>query len=242
MLPADYPFQLRPRQTRPTAPQWARVLAIALSLAVHLAVLARLLAAPDVIHARPRAEARDSNALEVVLLDPEIAVSAPLIPSLQSPATAPVQPRRKPPLTQPDPPPSAPAQTDQVSEAPTTTTSAQLFNGIEAAARDLTAGDPRLPGAGMPSALARLPGSADAIVNLPVRFKRRPTPQQVTLFALRILVGTMASNPDDMEQVRTMRNPLQDLTDAHIQGMKEPICNDPDDPLRDPRCYPPPPR
>jgi hypothetical protein len=243
MLPADYPFQLRPRQTRPTSPHWSRVLAITLSLAVHLAVLARLLAAPDAIHTRPRAEATDSNVLEVVLLDPEIPVSAPLIPSLQRPTTTPVQPRRKPPLSQPEPPSSAPAQTDQVSEVPPATiTSAQLFNGIEAAARDLTAGDPRLPGAGMPSALARLPGSADAIVDLPVRFKRRPTPQQITLFALRILVGTMASNPDDMEQVRTMRNPLQDLTDAHIQGIKDPECNDPEDPLRDPRCYPPPPR
>ncbi len=241
MLPSDYPFQLRPRKTVPTSPQWARVTAIVFSLVVHLAVLARLLAAPDVIQSRPRADFVDSNVLEVVLLDPKTPVAIPQNAFVERPPTTIVQ--HTPKMSLPEPPPSQAAQTEPVSETfPATTTSAQLFNGIDAAARDLTAGDPRLPGAGMPSALARLPGSADAIVDLPVRFKRRPTPQQVTMFALRILVATMASNSDDMEQVRTMRNPLQDLTDAHIQGMKDPECNDPDDPLRDPRCYPPPPR
>ncbi len=131
------------------------------------------------------------------------------------------------------------AQVDPQRDTPT---AAALFGSIEGAARALSDSDPRLPNAGMPSARARLPGSDQAIIDLPLRFKRRPTPQQLTLFALRIFVATMAGNPDDMESVKTLRNPLQDLTDAHMLGIKEPECNDPDDPLRDPRCYPPPPR
>jgi hypothetical protein len=192
----------------------------------------------------PRNHVAAADVLEVILLEPKTPATLPFTASVPDPASAPPTPQ---PATQIDAPlhaTAAPQQTEVAADPPQpeVASAAQLFNGIEDAARELTAGDRRLPDAGMPSAIARLPGSADAIVDLPVRFKRRPTPQQVTMFALRILVGTMASNSDDLEQVRTMRNPLQDLTDAHIQGMKDPECNDPEDPLRDPRCYPPPPR
>jgi hypothetical protein len=244
MLPADYPFELRPRTPVPRSPRWLRVAGIAVSLAVHAAVLLRLLAAPMPIQVVPRDYVATADVLEVILLEPKAPATLPFTASLPDPVSAPstLHPavRRDAPLRAMAVPRQAEVAADPVQ--PEVASAAQLFNGIEDAARELTAGDRRLPNAGMPSAIARLPGSADAIVDLPVRFKRRPTPQQVTMFALRILVGTMASNSDDLEQVRTMRNPLQDLTDTHIQGMKDPECNDPEDPLRDPRCYPPPPR
>ena len=115
-----------------------------------------------------------------------------------------------------------------------------MFAGIEGAASELTASDRPLAGAGMPSARARLPGSSEAIVDLPVQFKQRITPKQLSMMALRMVVGTMASNPDDIESASRMNSPLRDLTDAHIKGMPDPICNDPENPLRDPRCALPP--
>lgn len=243
MLPADYPFELRPRPRGRRLLQWPRIAAFAIALVVHLAVLLRLLAAPEPMQEPSRRSVAADESLQVFLLDPPTPVAPveapppivvvvarpPLAPRAASPVAAPPEPA-------PPPRPAAPIAADAPVSA------AQLFGGIEGAAKDLTASDRPLPGAGMPSAIAQLPGSAEPIVDLPVRFKRRPTPKQVTLVLARIVLGTMAANSDDLEQVRTMRNPLQDLTDAHIKGMKDPECNDPQDPLRDPRCYPPPPR
>lgn len=239
MLPADYPFELRSSAQMPRSPRWLHVAGIAVSVAVHAVVLLRLLAAPMPIQTAPRDFVAAAEVLEVILLDPK--TPAVVLPTDLVANTVPAATTARPRLAAPvsiataHPQPAlAPVQRDA-------TSAAQLFDGIEGAARELTAGDPRLRGAGMPSSIARLPGSADAIVDLPLRFKRRPTPQQVAMFALRILVATTASYSDDLEQVRTLRSPLQDLTDAHIQGMKDPECNDPEDPLRDPRCYPAPP-
>lgn len=239
MLPADFPFELRTRPPAAPMPQWRRVVAVAIALIVHLGLLMRLLAVPEPMSALPRHASAEAPALQVYLLEPAAPTAAVEIPVLIVMAPVPAHAPPAPTQAQPALKASRPA-TPIAADAPIS--AAQLFGGIEGAARDLTASDRPLPGAGMPSALAQLPGRAEPIVDLPVRFKRRPTPQQIALFAARMLIGTMASNPDDLEQVRTMRNPLQDLTDAHIGGIKEPECNHPDDPLRDPRCYPAPPR
>lgn len=242
MLPANYPFELRPTRRAPWRSRLPRVFAIWISLTVHLGILLHLLAPAPPSAPQHRASANASNSLQVILLraKPQLAPAAtkpqPAItrrPSAQRLRSSLATPLHTPTHS------AVEALVDPQHDAPT---AADLFGSIEGAARTLSDGDPRLPNAGMPSALARLPGSDQAIINLPVRFKRRPTPQQLAIFALRFLVATTAANPDDMESVKTLRNPLQDLTDAHMLGIKEPDCNDPDDPLRDPRCYPPPPR
>jgi hypothetical protein len=236
MLPADYPFELKPRKRSRWKVRGLRVFAVWLSVTIHAVLLIRLLAPAEPLPPPPRLFTVQSDVMQVFLLDtatpaaPAIAAQTELVRAVES---APTSSRQTP--TRPIEP------VDDVSEpAKKTIGAAQLFGSIEGVAGDIVGVDPRLAGAGMPSALARLPGSSEAIIDLPVRFKRRPTPQEVSMFALRIIVATMASNGDDLESARTMRNPLLDLTDAHMHNIKEPECNDPEDPLRDPRCAKPP--
>jgi len=242
MLPADYPFELRVRTANRWRPRLLQVGGIAASVGVHLGVLLYLLT-PVPPMPPPLRAATEASSLQVILLDaPSLPppVPAPRPEPVTTPEPHAVAPRadaeRPPPKAPPAPParPAAPVAPDAPVSA------ARLFGGIEGAARDLTASDRPLPGAGRPSAMAQLPGSSVPIVDLPVRFKKRPTPQQIAMFAARIVLGTMAANPDDMESARNLRDPLQDLTDAHMRNIKEPECNDPDDPLRDARCIPPP--
>jgi hypothetical protein len=233
MLPADYPFELRPRRERPLRAR--AVFAVWISLCVHAAVLLRLLA-PATPMPPPEREAPAAAGLQVILLDAPAPPPSSPVATAAPPAFAaefvPAVPRReRVPRVEP---PAPTISTDVPTTAPAS--AAQLFGSIEGAARAAVAGDPRNPNAGLPSAMARLPGSSEAIVDLPVRFKRRPTPKQIGLFVARIVVGTMAANPDDMESARTLRNPLEDMTQKHIGNLREPECNDPDDPLRDPRC------
>lgn len=233
MLPADYPFELRsPRRIR-----WPlhgrRVFAVWISLCLHLGVLLHLLQPAQPMPQVVRLDAGPSDRMQMILLDRVLAPAAQPVASRNSFTEAARRPRSASVQT-----PSVPPSIAEASVAPTPTAAdaARLFGSIEGAAEAVVAGDPRRRDAGMPSAVARLPGSADAIVDLPVHFKRRVTPKQITLFALRIVVATMAGHPDDMESARSLRSPLKDLTDAHMRNIKEPECNDPDDPLRDPRC------
>lgn len=87
--------------------------------------------------------------------------------------------------------------------------------------------------------LPQLPGSAVAIVPLhaPVKRWKQITPEQIGNVLARMVVGTMASNPDDFEKVREGRDPLREMTEAHLQSFDEPHCDDPDDPLADRRCW-----
>ncbi len=213
-----------------------RVFGLALSVGVHLAVLLYLLM-PVVPYRTPhRSVSEPVSSLQVILLDtvPPLPAAIPVEPVVPTAETPPSPPRpqvdRPVTATRVEPKPAAPVPEDAPISA------AQLFGGIEGAAQDLTANDRPLPGAGLPSARARLPGSSEAIVDLPVRFKRRPTPQQVTTFLAKMLIGTMADYPDDFESATELRSPLGDMTDTHLGSIREPECNDPDDPLRDPRC------
>ena len=233
MLPANYPFELRPTRRTPWRSRLPRVFAIWISLTVHLGVLLHLLAPPQPSAPQHRARANAGNSLQVILLDAQ--------PQLAPATTKPLLAIMRTPLAQrPLATPTHSTMAAEIAQPRDSPSAAQLFGSIEGVARELSAGDPRLPNAGMPSARARLPGSDVAIVDLPVRFKRRPTPRQIALFALRNFVATMAANPDDLESVKTLRNPLHDLTDAHMLGIKEPECNDPENPLADERCWLPP--
>ena len=87
--------------------------------------------------------------------------------------------------------------------------------------------------------LPGLPGRAQAFVPLsaPVRQIKTITPEQVGTVVAKLILSTMASNPDDIEKAREMRDPLQEMTQAHLQSFDEPDCADPDDPLGDRRCW-----
>ncbi len=235
MLPADYPFELRPPRRSRWPLHGRRVFAVWISLCVHLGILLHLLQPAQPMAELVRLDAGSSDRMQVILLDRVLEPAAQPVASRNTFTEAAKRPRTAPLKT-----PSVPPNIAETSVAPTATVAdadaAHLFGSIEGAAEAVVAGDPRRRDAGMPSAVARLPGSAEAIVDLPVHFKRHVTPKQITLFALRIVVATMAGHPDDMESVRNLRNPLKDLTDAHMRNIKEPECNDPDDPLRDPRC------
>lgn len=239
MLPADYPFELAARSARPWRLRLLRILGLAASLILHLGVLLYLLTPVAPMSRQPRAARDAASSLQVVLLDPapEPRPLQPLPVPIEAvqPAKQPVQTAEVRPTRQ-----LAPARAESKPAAPipedAPVSAAQLFGGIEGAAHELTANDRPLPGAGMPSARARLPGSSAPIVDLPVRFKRRPTPQQVTNYLARIVIGTMVGYPDDFESATELRSPLRDLTDAHLDKIREPECNDPNDPLRDPRC------
>ena len=87
--------------------------------------------------------------------------------------------------------------------------------------------------------LPTLPGRAQAYVPLraPVRQIKTITPEQVGTVVAKLILSTLASNPDDIEKAREMRDPLQEMTQAHLQSFDEPDCADPDDPLGDRRCW-----
>lgn len=233
MLPADYPFELRPPRRSRWPLHGRRVFAVWISLCVHLGILLHLLQPAQPMPELVRLDAGPSDRMQVILLDRVLEPTAQQVVARNTFTEAAKRPRTAS-LQRPSVPPSI-AETS-VAPTPTAADAARLFGSIEGAAEAVVAGDPRRRDAGMPSAMARLPGSTDAIVDLPVHFKRRVTPKQITLVALRILVATMAGHPDDMESVGNLRSPLKDLTDTHMRNIKEPECNDPDDPLRDPRC------
>lgn len=237
MIPADYPFELRASPTTRSLPRALRVFGVAISLGVHVAVLLHLLRPVQPMAPFDRRPEVDASLMQVFLLDTSPAIVKPatvppLVPKADVERTADSRALRATrPTSTPEPPRPA-----AVIAADAPISAAQLFGGIEGAANELTASDRPLAGAGMPSAHARLPGSSAPIVDLPVHFVRRTTPKQLAMKALRMVVGTTAANPDDMESVRNLHSPLQDLTDAHIGHLREPECNDPDDPLHDPRC------
>jgi hypothetical protein len=232
MLPADYPFELKARKRSRWNVRGLRVFAVWVSVTLHALLLIQLLAPAKPLRPLPRLFTNQGDVMQVFLLD--TATPAALMVATQTELVRAVE--RTPTSSRQTPTRPIMPVVDASESAKKTVRAAQLFGSIEGVAGDIVGADPRLSGAGMPSALAQLPGSNDAIVDLPVRFKRRPTPQEVSMFALRIIVATMANNGDDLESARTMRNPLLDLTDAHMHNIKEPECNDPEDPLRDPRC------
>lgn len=235
MLPADHPFELKTWQHRSRRPRFSHVIGFAVSLIVHAALLLRLLASPSafVSASVTPSETPNAAAIQVYLFEatPPIATPAEKPP-------APIVRERLPAVRAAalkiSASPSRPAA-PIAEDAPVS--SAQLFGGIEGVARDLAASDRPFAGSGPDTSRAQLPGRAEPFIALPVRFKRRPTPEQVGTFLAKLVVGTMADYPDDFESATKLRSPLRDLTDTHIENLIDPVCNDPENPLRDERCW-----
>lgn len=235
MLPADHPFELKTWQHRSQRPRFSHVIGFAASLIVHAALLLRLLASPSafVSASVTRSESTSAAAIQVYLLEATPPIATPtekpsaLIAVERLPAVRAAVSKASSSASRP----AAPIAED----APVS--SAQLFGGIEGVARDLTASDRPFTGSGPDTSRAQLPGRAEAFVHLPLHHKEAVTPQQIGLYIGKLVVATMIAHPDDFQSATRMLSPLQDRTDNHLHELIDPVCNDPENPLRDERCW-----
>jgi hypothetical protein len=236
MLIADFNLDLPLTRAAPPRLLLRHVFGIAAALVLHIAVaLYLLLPTPAMEHAsRPDSTV---STMSLVLIEPEIPIpaatpeSAP--PSLAT-APAPAPPvelprlKRKPDQRDHNAVPQPRSMSAEFIEPVITV--ADLVDDIERAAAEIVAKDPRLPNAGMPSALGKVPGRAEEFVHLPLQH-RPPGVLQQTLQAIgkHLILGGL---PD---------SPLQQMHDrAHRSDPGEAVCNDPENPLADERCWMPP--
>ena len=106
-----------------------------------------------------------------------------------------------------------------------------LYADIEEAAAEIVATDPRLPNAGMPSAIGKLPGRAEPFIHLPLQHQEGGGfSRALAKISKHMILGGL---PQD---------PLRAMSDraAGNRGGGEPVCNDPENPLADERCWLPP--
>lgn len=220
---------------------WARIAGYAGALVLHGLLLLTVLRpgadserAPRITHV-PESAAEPGMAL--VLLDAQVsnrpAPAARPKASAQLPTMTVTWSAPAPTTSSPDP--AAVTETPESRSASAIPDLATLEAQIEGVARDL-AGPLRERAIGQ---LPQMPGQARAIIPLhaPVKRWKQITPEQVGGVLARIFVATMAGNPDDHERARELRDPLQDWTSSHLNSFDEPHCEDPEDPLRDRRCY-----
>jgi len=235
---AETDFSAYVPQPRVDAPRVsiARVLALACAITLHAALLLHWsLPASEADRVRIVRSTPDSSPMELVLIE-QHAPEAPLQPAIGR--LPPLEVRYTPTNATPAPA-SPPAMSATFSEPEADAQSIPNAASLEAQIPDLARqfGGPLKPRPN--GTLPQLPGSAVAIVPLhaPVKRWKQITPEQVGNVLARMIVGTMASNPDDFEKAREGRDPLREMTEAHLQSFNEPHCDDPDDPLADRRCW-----
>jgi hypothetical protein len=238
MLIVDFNLKLSPARARPPRLQPRRVLGIAATLILHTVVLLYLLLPTSAMRFDRRAESAAAT-MSLVLIEPD----TPAIPSRPATSATPatprppaarpsttrtaeiVAPRRKPIETRAE---AAPAAMSAEFIEPRITV-ADLTDDIEAAAAEIVAKDPRLPNAGMPSALGKVPGRAEEFVHLPLKHREGGAlKNMLEAIGKHMIVGGL---PD---------SPLQEMHNRAHRGGGEPVCNDPENPLADERCWLPP--
>lgn len=238
MLIADSFLDLSPARAALPRLQPRRVLGIAATLVLHAAVLLYLLL-PTAAMQFDRLAQPSAATMSLVLIEPE----TPATPALPATGTTPATPK----------PPAARVTTTrttgiatprrkpieaQAEVAPTTMsaefiepqiTVADLTDDIEAAAAEIVARDPRLPNAGMPSALGKVPGRAEEFVHLPLKHREGGAlKNMLEAIGKHMIVGGLPESP------------LQEMHNRAHRGGGEPVCNDPENPLADERCWLPP--
>lgn len=227
----------KPRDPMPRAWSWPRTIAIAAALVVHAALGLRVTLPPSGSDLIPRAPAvQDRPAMALVLIDtPEpLATPESARPSMRdarAPTTPPGRPVR-PAMTAVF---RDPESTDPESPVASVPSAVRLEAQLPDLARSLSGPTGARPNGTLPA----LPGSAVAVVPLhaPVKRWKQVTPEQVGNVLAALFVSTMAANPDDFEKARDGRDPLREMTEAHLNSFNEPDCADPADPLRDRRCW-----
>lgn len=117
----------------------------------------------------------------------------------------------------------------EVIPPPESITSAKIFSAIEAAATDIIAQDRRPPNAEKPSAAGKVPGRAEPFVHLPLEHGSRSNFSKNMVTILR----TIKLSSD-------ITNPLYEMATQRARSLiSEPICNDPEKPWADERCWKP---
>lgn len=229
MLISPLYLEVVPAAKRPPRISPRRIVGIALSLILHLGLLIHL-TLPPLHHPAVEISTAEGQAMSLVLLATPMATTVPVQAVNMEPVAPPARPTR-PTRTLAvfiDP---APVQESEGADgvAEPAADAQRLFNGIEAAAAEIVASDPRLPNAGMPSALGRVPGRAEPFVHLPL-VHREGSGLSRALAALgqHMIVGEL----DD--------NPLRSSAERSARRGAEPVCNDPESPLADERCWLPP--
>lgn len=235
MLISDTFIDLLPLRT-PAPPRLSkrRIAGYALSLILHGLLLMHLLRP-----AQPMAERiyvdHDSGQMSLVLIEsPPIAPLTPdrtpttsnrrPLPAAGAAASAstPLTPRRRKKEAMaavfPDPP----------SFGPSAAQAHELFDDIEQAAAQIVAQDKPLPNAGMPSAIGRVPGRAEEFIHLPLRHQQGgAVARAIGVITKHMILGDL---PEDRLRGLSERS-------GYVNNGGEPVCNDPENPVADKRCW-----
>lgn len=238
MLIVDLDLEFSPTRIAPPRLQPRRVLGIAATLILHTLVLLYLLLPTSAMRFDGPAQ-HDVASMSLVLIEPEtrsrpsppVAIAAPatLKPPVERASTkrmaAIVAPPRE--LVEVQAKTAPTAMSAEFIEPRITV--ADLADDIEDVAAELVARDPRLPNAGMPSALGRVPGRAEEFVHLPLKHREGGAlKNMLEAIGKHMIVGGLPESP------------LQEMHDRAHRGSGEPVCNDPENPLADERCWQPP--
>ena len=220
-----------PSAARPPGISARRIVGVALSLILHLGLLIYL-TLPPLHHPALEISAAERQVMSLILLETAVIPASPVHP-VNMEVVEPVMPSVR--LT---PTPTLAVFIDSVPvhrsggadhAAKPAADADHLFNSIEAAAAEIVASDPRLPNAGMPSALGRVPGRAEPFVHLPlVHSEGGRLSQALSALGRHMIIGEL----DD--------NPLRSSAERAARRDAEPVCNDPENPLADERCWLPP--
>ncbi len=229
MLIADLSIDILPIRTRSPSVDVRRALGIAVALLLHVLLLLYVLLPPAPMRLVAPQQSQ-AAVMSLVFIQPTAPVQRAMQPA---PATSPppsnsgaLPPRRR----APQPAPEVPSETAMTAEFIEPRVSAgDLFDDIQGAAAEVVAKDPRLPNAGMPRALGQVPGRAEPFIHLPLQHQQGGALRR-TLEAIgkHMIVGGLPENP------------LHSMAQRASQDRNEPVCNDPENPLADERCWLPP--
>ncbi len=231
MLIADFSIDAPPVRATPSAPiSPHRIAGYALSLVLHVSLLCYLLLPMAPRPPLSRA-AVATTTMSLVLIDtPAPPSPVPITMSIAMPnntaTSASTQTARHKPEAARNPVPAAPVMSAEFI-APIVNAK-KLLDDIEGAAAEIVAADPRLPNAGMPNALGQVPGRAEPFINLPLQHREGGLKSTLQAIAKHMILGGL---PDD---------PLRNMAERSWAGRNgEPVCNDPENPLADERCWMP---
>jgi hypothetical protein len=213
--------------------QWRRVLAMAVSLGVHLAVLLTLLRPVPPAPLPAPAQTVASTRLELELIDPikdeSAAVQPMFLAARKATAATPVGSSV-----------TAAATTavpgSRAASTPTLNTTASLLAGIATAAAAEANAVPKSRWSPAAQPLLLLPGRAQPFIDLPLPHRQRRSTQDVVVGMLRLIGGTMAAHPDAMGDNGTLIDPLRAQLGRLAHDHPDPDCSDPENPSLDPRC------
>ncbi|PIV32670.1 MAG: hypothetical protein COS34_11930 [Lysobacterales bacterium CG02_land_8_20_14_3_00_62_12] len=211
------------------------MLAMAISLVVHLAVLLALLRPTPPTSLPAPTQTFASTGLQLELIDPIEAESAAVQPmflaSRKTTAATLVRSSARATATAS----AAPPRPLAASAHPPNTT-ASLLAGIATAAAAEANAVPKSRWSPAAQPLLLLPGRAQPFIAVPLPHRQRRSTQDVVVGMLRLIGGTMAAHPDAMGDQGTLIDPLRAQLGRLAHDHPDLDCSDPENPSLDPRC------